>query len=79
MRGDALLRTLALLRLLQARRIRLAQLAATLSVTTRTVRRDLEILSVAGFPVRHDRDDYGDTGLWWIAGDGCPVCARRPA
>jgi predicted DNA-binding transcriptional regulator YafY len=75
-RNQALERTLRLLRLLQRGARTLDRLAQELNVTTRTIRRDLEVLSVAGFQVTSRRVDYGDARLWYVApGDGsCPVC-----
>ena len=81
MRNQALERTLRLLRILQRGRRTIVQLADELGVTTRTIRRDLEILSVVGFPVTSARSDYGDTRVWYVApGDGsCPLCERSEA
>lgn len=77
MRNQSLERTLRLLRLLQRGRRSLDALAVELDVTNRTVRRDLEVLSVTGFPVTNVRDDYRDQHVWSVAHDGrCPVCDR---
>jgi predicted DNA-binding transcriptional regulator YafY len=76
-RNKQLERQLRLLRHLQRGRSTLDQLAAALGVCTRTVRRDLEVLSVTGFPVRNERADYEDAHVWGIGHDGrCPVCER---
>ena len=54
-RGDQLIRQWTLIRLLTGRIGRtLAQLANELGVTKRTVQRDLEVLTTAGFPVTSD-------------------------
>lgn len=77
MRNRRLERALILLRLLQRGRRPLDTLARDLGVTTRTVRRDLESLSLAGFPVTNVNSDYGETHLWSVGHDGrCPVCNR---
>jgi predicted DNA-binding transcriptional regulator YafY len=77
MRNQALERSLRLLRLLQRGRRPLDALAVELGVTTRTVRRDLETLSVAGFPIQSVRDDYRAAHVWSVSPDGrCPCCNR---
>lgn len=76
MRNGQLERVLRLVRCLQRGRRTLESLARELNVTTRTVRRDLEVLSVAGFPVRHVRGGL-DEHLWWCGDDGrCALCNR---
>ena len=70
MRNQALVRTLTLLRLLQARgRWTLLELAGTFRVSTRTVRRDLAALEDAGYPIGHEhtRGGHGEEGTWWLA------------
>ncbi len=65
------------LRLGKRGRWTLDSLARESGVTTRTVRRDLEVLSAAGFPIHTVREDYGDRRLWSVSHDGrCPVCDR---
>ena len=79
MPSDPLLRTVRLAWILASRRTPLDALARELNVTTRTIRRDLEVLSVAGFPVESRRSDYGDTRVWFIGHDGaCPFCGSEP-
>lgn len=76
-RNRALERTFRLLRLLQRGRRTIDALARELDVTTRTVRRDLEVLSLSGFPVEKRHADYGDERVWSVGHDGrCPVCDR---
>lgn len=60
-RGEQLQRQWMLLKTLQTRGegIPLRQLAEDLSVSERTMQRDLEMLQELGFPVRHEDDDYG--------------------
>jgi len=54
-RGDQLTRQWRLVQLLAGRMGRnLTQLAAELGVTKRTVQRDIEVLTAAGFPVTSD-------------------------
>ena len=77
MRNQALERSLRLLRLLSRGRRTLDGLARDLGVCTRTIRRDLDVLSVAGFAVERSEGDYGDSGYWHVWYDGqCPVCQR---
>lgn len=67
MRGDALLRVLRMTETLRRGRRSVDELAAAFKVTTRTVRRDLEVLSVAGVPVRSTKDaPAGRTAYWWV-------------
>lgn len=57
-RGTKLTRILELIRFLSSRRYSSYQdVAAEFSVTTKTVRRDLDILENIGFPVRRDLKD----------------------
>lgn len=81
MRNQALERTLRLLRLLQRSARSMDSLASELGVCARTIRRDLETLSVAGFPVGHERRPYDDQHVWFVyPRDGsCPVCQRSHA
>lgn len=73
MRNGQLTRVLSLYRALYAERRTLASLAKDFSVTTRTVRRDIEALEDAGFGVAKsceidDVDDaqWAQTRQWWI-------------
>jgi predicted DNA-binding transcriptional regulator YafY len=70
MRNGQLVRVLALMQRLRSGRHTLASLACEFRVHQRTIRRDLEALSVAGVPVRHSADVAGDDaplrGFWWM-------------
>lgn len=59
--GEQIQRHWNLLRSLQTRGegIPLAQLAADMEVSERTIQRDLELLQELGFPIEHDQDEYG--------------------
>lgn len=63
-----MIRALAMIQLLSGRRRSLDELAGHFRVTTRTVRRDLEVLSVAGVQVRSTKDTpaNGCTSYWWV-------------
>lgn len=63
-----LIRVLRLSRRLQRRRATLAELAEEFQVHQRTIRRDLECLSLAGFRVRNTADAAanGYNGFWWL-------------
>jgi predicted DNA-binding transcriptional regulator YafY len=67
-RGDTLVRVLTMAETLRRGRQSLDELADTFNVTTRTVRRDLEALSVAGVAVRSTKDTpaNGCTSYWWV-------------
>jgi predicted DNA-binding transcriptional regulator YafY len=68
-RNSSAIRILSLLRLLeQRRRWTLHELAERFKVTTRTVRRDLEVLQSAEYPIGHANlgDSIGKEGLWWL-------------
>ncbi len=68
MRNDALIRVLRLAERLRGSRATLDALADEFKVCTRTVRRDLEALSVAGVPVRSTSDNYavGLPTYYWV-------------
>lgn len=67
MRNDSLVRVLDMMRFLRSGRRTLAELSVEFHVSQRTVRRDLEALSVAGVPVRHRADTgEGFAGYWWV-------------
>lgn len=67
MRNGALVRVLRMAEFLRGGRRSLAELAKEFDVCTRTVRRDLEALSVAGVPVRNSPDTgEGIVGYWWV-------------
>lgn len=74
MRNSQLLRQLALLRLLQRGPASLGALACELQVSGRTVRRDLDVLSLSGFTVT--ADNFGDGVYWRLLVVQCPVCGR---
>lgn len=61
-----LVRTIRLMKMLEDGRRSLVDLARTLGVTTRTVRRDLEALAEAGVPVETLTSDDGGASYWWI-------------
>lgn len=67
MRNGALVRVLTMADRLRAGRRTLEELAQEFHVSTRTVRRDLEVLSVAGVRIRR-REDTGEgfTSYWWV-------------
>ena len=68
-RNVGLVRVLTLLRLLQTkRRFTLNDLAERHRVTTRTVRRDLDVLQAVGYPVTNDKPAPGCTipAEWWL-------------
>lgn len=66
-RNVSLIRVLTMMHYLRGGRQTLEQLAEEFKVSTRTVRRDLEALSVAGVPVRYS-GDTGErlAGYWWV-------------
>ena len=68
MRNSSLVRVLCLIESLKHKRATLQSLADEFNVSTRTIRRDLEALSLAGVPVRTTADAYanGINGFWWI-------------
>lgn len=76
MRNDALLRTLQTLSKLTAGPRTLEELADIGGVCTRTVRRDLEVLSLSGFPVTSENFDDGSRNVWRLTSTACAVCGR---
>jgi hypothetical protein len=68
LRSEGVIRALQLAECLRAGRRSLDELATQFHVTTRTIRRDLEVLSVAGVPVRSTKDTpaNGCTSYWWV-------------
>lgn len=67
MRSDSLVRALRLLRELEGgKRVKLNDVARRYAVNYRTIRRDFEALSAAGYPVCN-ADSGGEWGEWWIA------------
>lgn len=68
MRNGQLTRVLCLYQTLNAERRTLRSLAREFSVTTRTVRRDLEALADAGIAVckSRDSDDEAIERVWWV-------------
>ncbi len=70
MRNSSAIRILSLLRLLeQRRRWTLHELAERFQVTTRTVRRDLDVLQRAEYAIGHDDHclgGLGGDGRWWL-------------
>lgn len=80
MRNRVLERNLHIMRMLWRGHKSLDELAVSCGVTTRTIRRDLETLSVCGFPLVKDAfEDSGDLGLWHLdtLDQACPVCQRK--
>lgn len=73
-RSAQLARTYHLIALLRAwGGATLERLATETGVTTRTIRRDLDALQVAGLPITDARD--GETRTWrLIKGAPCPIC-----
>lgn len=69
-RGEQILRQWRLLRTLQTRGegMSLRQLAQEVGVSERTIQRDFELLQELGFPLEHDKDDYGKR-LWRMPHD----------
>jgi predicted DNA-binding transcriptional regulator YafY len=68
MRNGAVIRAIAILRLLESGRpVRLAPLSARFGVHERTIRRDIEALEAAGVPIT---TKGGSTrwcsGVWWL-------------
>lgn len=76
-RHATLTRTWQLLQALQARRCTLHELARDLGVTDRTIRRDLEALEAAGFPVYDEQNDHGVR--FWRLMPTATVPGRRAA
>ncbi len=69
MRNGQLVRVLQLASALEGRPRALWALAEEFRVSTRTIRRDLEALSLAGFQIRHTGGDTNRaSGSWWSAG-----------
>ena len=58
-RNRTIVRTWTVLHLITERPRTLDELACELSVTTRTIRRDIEALEEAAFPLYNERDDDG--------------------
>ena len=79
MRCQALERSLRLVQALQRSPRTIASLERELDVCTRTIRRDLDVISVVGFPVTSNASDYGSGRVFYIhpADAHCPVCSRR--
>lgn len=69
MRNGQLVRCLTLSQRLKGGRFTLRQLANEHGVHERTIRRDMEALSVAGVPICNTADATatGKNGYWWIA------------
>jgi predicted DNA-binding transcriptional regulator YafY len=67
-RGDTVIRALQMIQLLRGRRRSLDEFAGQFKVSTRTVRRDLEVLSIAGVQVRSTKDATanGLAAFWWV-------------
>ncbi len=66
-RSEGLVRVLAMLRLLQGhRRYSLEELSMRFTVSTRTIRRDLDLLQRVGYPVQHEERGDGGNGNWWL-------------
>ena len=76
-RNRALERVLRLTNLLRRRRHRLDELADECGVTVRTVRRDLETLSVVGIPVQRVEVEDGPP-YWYIERHDTPILPPRP-
>jgi predicted DNA-binding transcriptional regulator YafY len=55
---------LQVMSMLRAGRRSLQELADGLSVTTRTVRRDLDVLEAAHLPITKGRDDLSGVAYW---------------
>ncbi len=66
-RNVGLVRVLSMLRLLQGyERHTINALAERFSVTTRTIRRDLDVLQRVGYPIAHEERGDGGNGNWWL-------------
>lgn len=78
-RHRTLTRTWTTLSLIGQRPRTLPEIAQELGVTTRTVRRDLEALEAAGFPLYNDRDDANYRHVTWHLLTAATVPARRAA
>jgi len=67
-RNRQLVRILALIRALRERRRELHELVVIGGVTTRTIRRDLDVISCSGIPIRNIVEGRGPgvVGFWWI-------------
>ena len=74
-RNRMIVRSWTVLHLIESTPRALRELAEELNVTTRTIRRDLEALEEAGFPLYNDRHDDG--ALRWHLMDGIAAPARR--
>jgi predicted ArsR family transcriptional regulator len=67
-RNEGLIRVLQMAERLRSGRWSLDALARDFGVSTRTVRRDLAALQLAGLPLRYNNaENQGPGGLWWIA------------
>lgn len=66
LRGVGFVRTWQLLVLLRTGKHTLYALALELGVTTRTIRRDLEVLEAAGLPVASIEGAPGCASLWFV-------------
>lgn len=68
-RNVALVRTLTLWQVLrEGRQWTLVELAERFSVTTRTIRRDLDVLESVGVPICHEDGASRIPGTWWSMG-----------
>lgn len=76
-RNRQIIRQWQLLRALEHRGRTLHELAGDLDVTTRTIRRDIEALEAAGFPLYDDVDDAGARRWRLLPSTAAP--ARRAA
>ena len=76
-RNRTIVRTWTVLHLIGERSRTIAELAADLSVTKRTVRRDLDALEEAGFPLYTDR--HADGRVRWHLMPGNTAPGRRAA
>jgi hypothetical protein len=73
-RGEHFKRQWSLVLMLRRAAYTIDELAVGLNCTTRTVRRDLEVLDAAGLPIRKARRDDGR--VRWVAGE-MPEWPRR--
>jgi predicted ArsR family transcriptional regulator len=58
--------------------VTLATLAASLGVTDRTIRRDLDALQAAGIAIYDVTGDDGTRRWRLVKGAPCPICGRAP-